>query len=158
MLAQENDNDAITRNATDQPLPQIMWSKSVGTLPKSRTYVRNGVIRIRQVKRVDSGTYICEAHNTMGTKQGVIQLMVFHRLKFEVSPPQEVTPYVGSMVSFSCVAKSDLRPVITWEKDIKSSLPVESNILHWFFITYRNPIKERIPALRRMPWPSCKTF
>ncbi|XP_015778154.1 PREDICTED: striated muscle-specific serine/threonine-protein kinase-like isoform X2 [Acropora digitifera] len=129
MLAQENDHDAITRNATDQPFPQITWSKSVGTLPKSRTYVRNGVIRIRQVKKTDSGTYICEADNIMGLKQGVIQLLVFHRLKFEVSPPQEVTPYVGSTVSFSCVAKSDLRPVITWEKDIKSRLPVDSNIL-----------------------------
>ena len=91
--------------------------------------MRNGVIRIRQVKETDSGTYICEADNTIGLKQGVIQLLVFHRLKFEVSPPQEVTPYVGSTVSFSCVAKSDLRPVITWEKDIKSRLPVDSNIL-----------------------------
>ena len=129
MLAQENENVAITCNATGQPLPQITWSKSVGTLPKSRTYLSNGVIRIRQVKKTDSGTYICEAENIMGLKQGVIQLIIFHRLKFEVSPPQEVTPYVGSTVSFSCVAKSDLRPVITWEKDIKSRLPVDSNIL-----------------------------
>ena len=129
MLAQENENVAFTCNATGQPLPQITWSKSVGTLPKSRTYVSNAIIRIRQVKKTDSGTYICEAHNTMGLKQGVIQLMVFHRLKFEVSPPQEVTPHVGSTVKFSCVAKSDLRPVITWEKDIKSRLPVDSNIL-----------------------------
>ena len=129
MLAQENENVAFTCNATGQPLPQITWWKFVGTLPKSRTYVRNGVLRIRQVKKTDSGTYICEAHNTMGLKQGVIQLLVFHRLKFEVSPPQEVTPYVGSTVSFSCVAKSDLRPVITWEKDIKSRVLVDSNIL-----------------------------
>jgi len=129
MLAQENENVTITCNATGQPLPQITWSKSVGTLPKSRTYVSNGVIRIRQVKKTDSGTYICEADNIMGLKQGVIQLLVFHRLKFEVSPPQEVTPYVGSTVSFSCVAKSDLRPVITWEKDTKSRVLVDSNIL-----------------------------
>ena len=81
------------------------------------------------MKKTDSETYVCEAHNTMGLKQGVIQLMVFHRLKFEVSPPQEMTPYVGSTVSFSCVAKSGLRPVITWKKDIKSRLPVDSNIL-----------------------------
>ena len=129
MLAQENQNVAIKCNASGQPLPQITWSKSVGTLPTSRTYVSNGVISIRQVKRTDSGTYICEADNTIGSKQSVIQLIVFHRLKFEVSPPQEVTPYVGSTVSFSCVAKSDLRPVITWEKDIKSRLLVDSNIL-----------------------------
>ncbi|XP_067052599.1 uncharacterized protein [Acropora muricata] len=129
MLAQENENVTITCNATGQPLPQITWSKFVGTLPKSRTYVSNGVIRIRQVKKTDSGTYICEADNIMGLKQGVIQLLVFHRLKFEVSPPQEVTPYVGSTVSFSCVAKSDLKPVITWKKDTKSRVLVDSNIL-----------------------------
>ena len=40
MLAQENENVAITCNATSQPLP-LTWSKSVGTLPKSRTYVSN---------------------------------------------------------------------------------------------------------------------
>ena len=81
------------------------------------------------MKRTDSGTYICEAHNIMGLKQGVIQVMVFHRLKFEGFPPQEMTPYDGSTVGFSCVAESDLRPVISWEKDIKSRLPVDSNIL-----------------------------
>ena len=89
MLAQENENVAIKCNATGEPLPQITWSKSVGTLPKSRTYVSNGVIRMHQVKRTDYGTYICEADNTMGSKQGVIQLIALHRLKFEVSPPQD---------------------------------------------------------------------
>ena len=106
-------------------------------------------MRIRQVKKTGSGTY-----NTMGSKYGVIHLIVFHRLKFEVTPLQEVTPYVGSTVNFSCVAKSDLRPVITWETDIKSRVLVDSNIRpNGTLVLYnRNPIKERIPALRRMPW------
>ncbi|XP_015778178.1 PREDICTED: neurexin-4-like [Acropora digitifera] len=65
----------------------------------------------------------------MGTKQGVIQLMVFHLLKFEVSPPQEVTPFVGDAVILPCIAKSDLRLVITWKKDSKSRLPVDSKVL-----------------------------
>jgi len=50
-------------------------------------------------------------------------------LQFKVRPPQDVTPVVGFSVFLPCVAKSDLRTTIAWNKNGKSLLPVETNVL-----------------------------
>ena len=55
--------------------------------------------------------------------------MIFPPLQFKVRPPQEVSPIIGSTVHLPCVADSDLRPTISWRKDGKSSLLVDSNVL-----------------------------
>ena len=52
--------------------------------------------------------------------------MVFSPLRFKVRPPQEITPLIGSKVHATCSAESDLRPTITWEKEGKLSLPVDT--------------------------------
>ncbi|XP_078367611.1 contactin-associated protein 1-like [Oculina patagonica] len=129
-MAEEKQNVTIACTATGQPLPSIMWSKSVGSLPEDRSEVINGTLTIYSVKRKDGGTYICRAENILGLATNTVQLMIFSCLRFKVRPPQEVTPFMfGSSVYLSCVAESDLRTTITWTKDGKSSLPVKSNVL-----------------------------
>ena len=54
--------------------------------------------------------------------------MVFSPLRFKVLPPREVTPLTGYTLRFPCVARSDLRPSITWKKDGMSSFPKTSNV------------------------------
>ncbi|XP_015778168.1 PREDICTED: hemicentin-2-like [Acropora digitifera] len=129
LLAEEQQNISITCNATGQPQPRVTWSNAVGHFPESRTTVTNGVLNIYQLRRKDGGVYICKAKNVLGLVIETVQLIVYLRLKFEISPPQEVTPFFGDVVILPCIAKSDLRPVITWEKDIKSRLPVDSKVL-----------------------------
>ena len=120
----------IACTASGQPQPSVTWSKSVGGLPKGRTAVMNGGLKIYEVIRKDGGTYICKAENVLGSATGTAQLMVFSRLQFKVRPPQEVTPdKIGSTVRLPCVAESDLKPTITWIKDGKSSLPVACIVL-----------------------------
>ena len=78
----------------------------------------------------DGGTYICKAENILGSATHAAQLMVFSRLQFKVRSPQEVTPArFCSTVRLPCLAESDLRTTITWIKDGKSSLLVDSNVL-----------------------------
>ena len=129
LLAEEQQNISITCNATGQPQPRITWSNAVGNFPENRTTVTKGVLNIYQLRRKDGGVYICKAKNVLGLVIETVQLIVFLRLKFEISPPQEVTPFFGKAVILPCIAKSDLRPVITWKKDIKSRLPLDSKVL-----------------------------
>lgn len=69
------------------------------------------------------GTNIFEADNALGSKEKVVQLKVFHRLRFLLH-----TPFIGSAVSLPCTARGDLRPAITWEKD-KPPLPLDSKVV-----------------------------
>ena len=126
-MAEEKQNVTIACNAVGQPRPSITWSKSVGSLPKDRTEVRNGTLKIYSLAREDSGIFICKAENILGSATYTAHLVVFTALKFKVRPPQEVTLYPPLYVP--CTAESDLRTTITWTKDGMSSLPVESNVL-----------------------------
>ena len=128
-MAEEKQNVTIACNAVGQPRPSITWSKSVGSLPKDRTEVRNGTLKIYSLARKDSGILICKAENTLGSATVNAHLMVFTALKFKVRPPQEVTPHAPDSLYVPCTAESDLRTTITWTKDGMSSLPVESNVL-----------------------------
>ena len=126
---QEEQNVTITCTATGQPQPSITWSKPFGGLPESRTEAKNGNLTIYKVEKKDRGTYICKAENILGSTTVLAQLIVLPRLRFKVHPPKEVTPGIGSTVHLPCVAKSDLRTTITWTKDGKSLLPVDSHVL-----------------------------
>ena len=128
LLAEEEQNVTIACTTTGQPQPNITWSKAVVDLPKNRTEVRNGNLTINKVEKKDRGIYICKAENILGSTTTLTQLTVFSRLRFKVRPPKEVTPATGSTVRLPCVAESDLRPIITWTKEGKSSLPVDSSV------------------------------
>ena len=129
LLASEEQNVTTACTAVGQPQPRITWSKSVGRLPENRTEVINGTLTIYSVTKKDRGTYICKAENILGSATDTAQLMVFSGMRFKVRPPQELTPAIGTSVALPCGAESDLRTTITWTKDGKSSLPVESNVL-----------------------------
>ena len=127
-MAEEGKNITIAFSPTGQPQPNITWSKAIDGLP-DRAVVQKGVLKIYNVKKEDSGTYICTAKNILGTVKGVAQMMIFSRLRFQVRPPKEITYILGYPVRLPCVVEGDLNPTVTWLKNGKTSLPVDSNIL-----------------------------
>ena len=127
-MAEEQQNVTIACSVAGQPQPAITWSKAIGGLPERITVV-NGVMKIHNVTKNDGGTYACKAENKLGTAMKTVLLMMFSPLRFRVRPPKQLSAPIGSLVQIPCVTESDLRASITWMKDGKPSLPVESNIL-----------------------------
>ena len=128
LMAEEGQTVTIACIATGQPPPTITWSKAIGSLPDTSAVI-NGALKINTVFRKDGGTYICKAENILGTAVTTAQLMIFSRLQFKVRPPTQLTALIGSPLRLSCVAESSLKPTVTWMKDGKPSLPVDSSIL-----------------------------
>ena len=89
----------------------------------------NGALKINNVFRTDGGTYICKAENILRTAVTTAQLMIFSRLQFKVRPPTQLAALIGSPLRLSYVAESSLKPTVTWMKEGKPSLPVDSSIL-----------------------------
>ncbi len=127
-MSEEQQTITIACSATGQPQPTVTWSKAIGSLP-SRATVKNGALTINNVLRRDGGTYICRAENILGAAEDTIQLMIFSRLRFKVRPPAQMSASIGSPVRLPCVAESELKTTVTWMKDGKPSLPVDSSIL-----------------------------
>ena len=127
--AQWGKNITLACTATGQLQPSITWSKLLGGLPKDRSEVKKGNRTIYKVGEKDWGTYICTADNILGSTTASVQLTIFSRMQLKVRPPQEVTPGIGLTVRLPCVGEMDPKPTITWTKDGKSSLPVDSHIL-----------------------------
>ena len=99
----------------------------------------NGTLKIYNVAKTDGGTYLCNTKNIMGSKTDTAQLTIFSPLRFKVRPPQELTPVIDSAtVPLPCLAESDLKTIITWTKDGKSSLPVDSDVLQNGTLILRN--------------------
>ena len=99
----------------------------------------NGTLTIYNVAKTDGGTYLCNTKNIMGSKTDTAQLTIFSPLRFKVRPPQELTPVIDvATVSLPCLAESDLKPIITWTKDGKPSLPVDSDVLQNGTLILRN--------------------
>ena len=137
-MAEEKQNVSVTCTATGQPHPSITWSKAFDSLPKDKAVVKNGVLTIHHVTKNDHGTFLCKAENILGWATGTIQLMVFSPLRFKVRPPQEITPFIGSVLHLPCMTASDLRTTITWERDQKSSLPAAAYFLPNGTLLFRN--------------------
>ena len=59
---------SVTQNcsADGQSVPNITWSRCNGELPRGRTRVKDGQLKIRSLKVEDSGIYICSASALRG--------------------------------------------------------------------------------------------
>ena len=73
------DEDAVaslTCEAFSHPPPVITWTSIVGALPNGRSNVNNGVLTIQDFTIADTGTYVCDASNKLGSVTAVTTLSI----------------------------------------------------------------------------------
>ncbi|KXJ18681.1 Fibrinogen C domain-containing protein 1 [Exaiptasia diaphana] len=104
-------------HVTGFPLPKVTWSKAIGSLPKSRSAVKEGQLAILKSKKHDSGLYVCKGENLLGSAVGSVVVNVIDLPVFVVKPLSSYIAPPGSTVMLNCTAKGDPQPVITWRKD-----------------------------------------
>ena len=70
--------DTLTLNcsATGDPQPVISWKRQGAALPEGRSHLTNKVLTIRDLRKEDSGNYMCSA-----TSQGVFHIEAVSHVK-----------------------------------------------------------------------------
>ncbi|KAF8789149.1 Down syndrome cell adhesion molecule-like [Argiope bruennichi] len=119
------------------PAPNILWKKMIytGNTAGDFTYVHssprahrfnNGTLVLSDVEESDSGSYLCQASNGIGTglsKIIILKVLVPPRFK---NPYQSRTVREGTNVSVACSAVGDPPMTIQWMRN-KSILNVKNN-------------------------------
>ncbi|XP_039611708.1 basement membrane-specific heparan sulfate proteoglycan core protein isoform X4 [Polypterus senegalus] len=122
--------------AIGDPKPVISWSKVDGDLP-SHIMVKEGMLRIDQVKESDAGHYRCTATNEVGSVQSEVVLNV-QTLPVIAAQPEVKEVTEGSTAVFPCLASGYPIPDIKWTKlegELPSNASVEGNVLTIPFVT-----------------------
>ncbi|XP_068755526.1 uncharacterized protein [Montipora capricornis] len=115
-------------HVTGHPDPDVKWSKSFGQLPLGRVLRNNEVMTIADVRKADSGDYICTATNLLGIVVRKTILMVVSLPRFTMKPPVKAFARTGDSLTLNCSATGDPQPVITWKRQ-GSPLPAGRNQL-----------------------------
>lgn len=110
-------------HVTGHPQPAVTWSKSFGQLPHGRVQFDNNVIKLLDVRKIDSDQYLCTASNILGSVAKRTLLVVVTLPQFVVRPPAKVFADFGGTFTLNCSANGDPRPSISWERQ-GAALPV----------------------------------
>ncbi|KAL1250062.1 hypothetical protein QQF64_021067, partial [Cirrhinus molitorella] len=102
------------------PKPTITWSKERSSLPWRHKIVDNSLV-LPNVGRQDSGQYVCNATNHMGTSEVTIMLEV-DTPPYATSLPDDVSVRVGEVIRLQCLAHGTPPLRFEWTK-VNGSLP-----------------------------------
>ncbi|XP_072040765.1 basement membrane-specific heparan sulfate proteoglycan core protein-like [Amphiura filiformis] len=80
--------------ATGSPVPEIFWYKQEGELPPN-FQIQDGVLTLYNIKREDSGTYVCAATNDGGTTEYTTELFVGELVPYFTQMPTSYIAYRG---------------------------------------------------------------
>ncbi|XP_046346605.2 peroxidasin-like isoform X1 [Haliotis rufescens] len=104
--------------AQGNPRPDITWTKNGSPLQSSSRFrlLSNGALMIRDLREEDEGLYRCSAANSIQTITASARVTIQSPPEFFVIPrDQEVQE--GNNADFSCNARGDPSPVLSWVKD-----------------------------------------
>ena len=110
----------FTCAATGQPQPAITWNKSEGSLPHSRTIIRDAELTLLNASIDDSGLYVCTGTNPVGSNSSTVELTVV-KLSTEVS--SSLLVYIGQNKTLLCPVPTNPHSIVLWMYNKTSTLP-----------------------------------
>ena len=142
LIVNESQSAILHCSSSGYPRPDVVWSKTNGTLPHKRTVVDNtGKLVIKHVTDSDSGIYQCKASNLLGSTKTTAKLQVNFapRLTLNKGPFYKT---IGDNVTLpTCHVTGQPKPKVTWSKSI-GSLPKGRVIVENKQLTILNATKD----------------
>ncbi|XP_036447334.1 basement membrane-specific heparan sulfate proteoglycan core protein [Colossoma macropomum] len=120
MIVVEGATTTLHCDAQGFPKPTVTWSKLRAPLPWRHKIV-NGSLVLPSVGRQDSGQYICNATNHMGTSEATIMLDV-ETPPYTTTLPDDMAVRVGEVIRLQCLAHGTPPLRYEWSK-VDGSLP-----------------------------------
>ncbi|KAL7864275.1 hypothetical protein AOLI_G00156950 [Acnodon oligacanthus] len=120
MIVVEGATTTLHCDARGFPKPTITWSKLRAPLPWRHKIVNSSLV-LPSVGRQDSGQYICNATNHMGTSEATIMLDV-ETPPYTTTLPDDVAVRVGEVIRLQCLAHGTPPLQYEWSK-VDDSLP-----------------------------------
>ncbi|XP_044749680.1 peroxidasin [Coccinella septempunctata] len=109
--------------AVGSPEPEIIWYKDdveIGSTDRMFIPVDGTFIKITNAQEEDSGLYICEARNTLGSREVSAEIKI-SSLKYQPPrfkyKPYNIEAFIGSSIEMPCMAEGEPTPGIQWQKD-----------------------------------------
>ncbi|XP_036624372.1 vascular cell adhesion protein 1 isoform X2 [Trichosurus vulpecula] len=115
----EGHSVTMTCSSEGLPPPEIFWSKkreNEDPLPLSD----NATLTIEDMKKEDSGTYMCEAKNQFGKSRKEVEVTVVKPLTVEISPGPKIAAQIGDSLVLTCTTMGCEAPSISWRTQIDS--------------------------------------
>ncbi|KAK3547531.1 hypothetical protein QTP86_021514, partial [Hemibagrus guttatus] len=108
------------------PKPTITWSKLRAPLPWRHKIVNNSLV-LPSVGRQDSGQYICNATNNLGTSEVIVMVDV-ETPPYTTTLPDDVAVRVGEVIRLQCLAHGTPPMRFEWSK-VDGRLPARAEVL-----------------------------
>ncbi|KAG5281836.1 hypothetical protein AALO_G00049330 [Alosa alosa] len=123
MVVVEGQTAILRCHAQGFPTPSISWSKLRAPLPWRHQLV-NGSLVLPNVGRQDSGEYICNATNPLGTSEVTVALDV-ETPPYATTLPDDVRVRIGEVIRLQCLAHGTPPLRYHWRK-LNGTLPARA--------------------------------
>ncbi|BFY99802.1 hypothetical protein BsWGS_02841 [Bradybaena similaris] len=114
----EGEDAELVCHVMGNPRPDITWTLNSDPITGNirARKMDSGSLVITNIRVSDAGTYECSASNSVKTISSSARIKVLVRPVI-ISAPADVTVTRGTLVNFTCEARGDSQPVLTWTKD-----------------------------------------
>lgn len=117
LIVNETKTASLLCSASGNPAVQISWSKTKGSLPRSRTKVAsNGLMQITNVGLEDAGEYKCDARSILGKDEKTAILVVQTQPQVSLSSGPTYVEVGKNITLPKCHVISFPPAVIKWSK------------------------------------------